>query len=411
MKKIALILMALLILVGCGSKTDTGSKDEPVKLTVWYHPYVGADKKEQLVAVFDGMAETFKKDYPDAEVVFEEIPWANRETKITTALAGGAGPDIFYLIPDQLTQFANDGIITPIDEVLPDTDLSDFTSTSLASVTYKEKLYGLPILRESQTLFYNLDVLEAIGGDANDLPETWEEFQVLADKAKAAGYFARTYDGANTLNATLYPLIWQAGGEVVNDKDEISINNEKSVKAFELLNKWYTEGYISPESIAALDSVEPFLEGKVLASWNTGAMLAKMKENNVRYAIGSPLKGEVEATYGTTGTFVVASTSKNKEAAASLLVAMTNTENSREFNKLTGYIPARVSAQDIFAENPDMAKMAEFVEIARPGVIHAKARIFMPDLTANVQAMLEGSQTPQETADKAAEIIKTHIGG
>lgn len=411
MKKIALILMSLLVLVGCGSKTETPSGDEAVKLTVWYHPYVGADKKEELVAVFEGMATTFKKDYPDAEVVFEEIPWANRETKITTALAGGSGPDIFYLIPDQLTQFANDGIIAPIDEVLPDTDLSDFTETSLASVTYKDKLYGLPILRESQTLFYNLDIVEEIGGDVNNLPTTWEEFEVLAKKAVDAGYFARTYDGGNTLNASLYPLIWQAGGDVVNDKDEISINNEKSVKAFELINKWFREGYVSPESIAASGTEQLFLEGKVLAAWNTGAMLAKIAENDVNAAIGTPLKGEVEATYGTTGTFVVANTSKNKEAAAALLVAMTDADNQRAFNKLTGYIPARVSAQDIFAENPDMAKMAEFVNVARPGVIHAKARIFMPDLTANVQAMLEGLQTPQETADKAAEIIKTHIGG
>ena len=53
--------------------------------------------------------------------------------------------------------------------------------------------------------------------------------------------------------------------------------------------------------------------------------------------------------------------------------------------------------------------MAEYVSIASPGVIHPKARIFMPDLQANIQAMLEGKLSPQEAADEAAKIIQNHI--
>ena len=313
------------------------------------------------------------------------------------------------MIPDQLTQFAENGLVQPLNAYLGDMDMSDFSEQTLASVTYKGELYGLPILRESQTLFYNKAILEEIGGDANNLPKTWEEFDALGQKAVDKGYYARTYDGSNTLNSSLYPLIWQAGGDIVNEKNEISINNEKSVKAFEKVNEWYQNGFISKESITSEDAAPLFLEGKTLAIWNTGGMISLMEDAGMEFVIGTPLKEEKEVTFGVTGAFVVSSKSKNPEMAAKFVEVMTNTENSREFNKVTGYIPPRQSAQDIFDGNENMKKMAEYVQIASPGVIHPKARVFMPDLQANVQAMLEGKLTPQEAADEAAKIIQNHI--
>lgn len=405
-KKILVMLVAAMLLMACGSGNNKGDSNQ---ITVWYHPFVGAEKKEELLKVFSDMEAEFKVENPDITVVFEEIPWADREQKITTTLSANQGPDIYYLIPDQLSQFAENGLVLPLKEHLGDMDLSDYSDQTLASVTYKEDLYGLPILRESQTLFYNKKILEEIGGDADNLPTTWAEFNELGQKAVDAGYYARTFDAANTLNGSLYPLIWQAGGDIVNDNDEIFINNEKSVKAFELINDWYQKGLISKESITSEDSAPDFLDGKILAAWNVGGLIEMMKDAGVEYVIGSPLKEEQEVTFGVTGSFVVSSKSQNPEKATEFLKVMTNTENSREFNKLTGYIPPRTSAQDIFEGDPDMQKMADLVSIASPGVIHPKARIFMADLQANLQAMLEGKLTPQEAADEAAKIIQTHI--
>lgn len=410
MKKLAIVLMVALLITGCSTKKEPEKgNDDAFTITVWYHPYVGAEKKDDLMKVFAGMETEFKSKYEKATVVFEEIPWADREQKITTTLAANQGPDIYYLIPDQLTQFAENGLVQPLNAYLGDMDMSDFSEQTLASVTYKGELYGLPILRESQTLFYNKAILEEIGGDANNLPKTWEEFDALGQKAVDKGYYARTYDGSNTLNSSLYPLIWQAGGDIVNEKNEISINNEKSVKAFEKVNEWYQNGFISKESITSEDASPLFLEGKTLAIWNTGAMISLMEDAGMEFVIGTPLKEEKEVTFGVTGAFVVSSKSKNPEMAAKFVEVMTNTENSREFNKVTGYIPPRQSAQDIFDGNENMKKMAEYVQIASPGVIHPKARVFMPDLQANVQAMLEGKLTPQEAADEAAKIIQNHI--
>lgn len=407
-KRSMLVALVLLTLVGCGSKKGATS-NEAVNLTVWVHPYVGAEKKSEIEAVYAKMTEEFKKTNPNATVTFEEIPWANREQKLTTTLAAKQGPDIFYLIPDQVTQFADKDLIASIDDMVPAKDLEGFSDTSIQAVKYKDKLYGLPILRESQSLFYNKKILEEIGADVNNLPKTWAEFNELGKKAVEKGYYARTYDGGNTLNSSLYPLIWQAGGDIANDKNEVFIDNEKSVKAFTQINQWYKDGFISKDSITVEDSAPLFLEGKVMAAWAANNLIASAKENNVEFVIGSPLKEEVETTFGTTGAFVVSNGSANKEKAVEFLKVMTNEENMKEFNTVTGFIPAREAALSIYDNNPEMKQMAEFTKVARPGVINSQARVFMPDVQAIVQAMLEGSITPQEAATKSAEAIKTYL--
>lgn len=400
-------------LVGCGSKDkkDEGAKsaDGEFTLTVWTHPFVGTELKEDQDQVFNKMAEEFKKEYPKAKIAFEEIPWANREQKIMTALSSSDGPDVFYLIPDMMTQFADKGILEPLDDHLgKDFDAADFSETSLTAVTYEDKKYGLPILREVQTMFYNTDILKEVGGDAENLPETWEEFDALAAKAKEKGYYGRTFEGGSTLNSTLYPFIWQAGGDVVKDNKAV-IDSPEAVEAFKEIKKLYDDGFIPKDSINATEQTV-FQEGKMLAAYGTGYLITSMEEQGKdNYVIGAPLKHKEQATFGTTGMFSVASTSKNKDAAAKFVEVMTSSDNMQEFCKLTNYIPARTSAQVIFDDNERMKELAQYVEIANPGVIHPSARIFMPNVQAKLQAMLEGSLTPEEAAKEANELIQNEM--
>lgn len=418
-KKIGLMFMVLVLIftmAACSEDSEsTGGKvdkNSSATLTVWVHPFVGEDLKDKQKEVFDNMAASFKKEYPNVKVKFEEIPWANREQKLLTALAADQGPDVFYLIPDIMAQFADQGVLTPITDLLGDDwDKSDFEESSIESVTYKNEMYGLPILREVQTYIYNTKILKEIGGDPNNLPETWEEFDELAQKAKDKGYYGRSFEGGATANATLYPLIWQSGGDVISKDGKVLINNKDGLEAFERIQKWYQEDMIPKDSINTIDHFTPFVEGKILAVWGAGLTVSSLKEKGFKdYVIGPPLKQEKMATFGTTGMFVVPSNSKHKELAAQLVAEMTSKESSEAFNSLTKFIPARKSATAIYDGDKDMAKMTEYVQYASPGVIHPVARVVMPTIQAELQAMMEGSKSPKEAADAVAKAIKDEMG-
>ena len=61
------------------------------KVTIWF-----AGTTEALMeAVDDHLVPAFEKANPDIELAVEYIPWGELSTKLTTAFAGGIGPDIF----------------------------------------------------------------------------------------------------------------------------------------------------------------------------------------------------------------------------------------------------------------------------------------------------------------------------
>jgi ABC-type glycerol-3-phosphate transport system substrate-binding protein len=409
------VLILMFAMTACSNNEETSNEGEDGELrgtiTVWIHPFVGEELKDKQNEVFHNMAKTFNEKHPNVKIKFEEIPWANREQKILTALASNQGPDVFYLIPDMMAQFAEQGVLTPITELLGDDwDKEDFPQTSLDAVTYKGEIYGLPILREVLTYFYNTKILKEIGGDPNHLPTTWEEFNALAEKAVEKGYYARGFEGANTPNATIYPLIWQAGGDIIDENGNVVINKPEAVEAFKQVNEWYQKGWIPKDSVNSLDHFTPFVEGKSLTAWGTGLTMSTLRERGFKdYVVGPPLKHREQATFGTTGMFVVASNSKNKRAAAEFIKHMTSTEHMKAFNELTKYIPPRKSAASIYDNDPQMKQLTEYLEYTKPGVIHPVARTIIPKVQAEIQAMLEGKKSPQQAANDAAKAIKEEI--
>lgn len=401
----------VLFLAACSSDNDAdGKEDGEVSgdITVWVHPYTGDAEAEG--AMWDGIIESYNEKFPDVNVNLETIPWANRDQKILTALAANNGPDVFYAIPDQMPQYADVGMLLELDPYLEGYDMDDFVDTALISTTWKDKLYGLPILQEAYTFFYNIDVIEEIGEDPENLPATWEEFEAWAEKAKDAGYYALSYQGGGSMNGTLYPFLWQAGGDVITENDEVMINNAEGVEAFEFLNNFYSNGYFPEDSITALEHDALWQAGELLAVMGSGISLSNMQANaNFDFVIAPPLSNKEQVTYGTTGMFVVPSNSGNPDAAAEFVKIVTETENQRAFNTVTQYIPTRESAKDIFEDQEYLAQLASYTEYALPGVIHPVGRAIMPMIQAEIQSMMAGEKSPQEAADAAAEAIEAEL--
>lgn len=413
-KSILLLVMMLtfsLFLAACSDK-DAGTKSNDGKvdgeITVWVHPYTGDAKNEE--EMWKEITANYNKEFPDVKVNIETIPWSNRDQKVLTALAANNGPDVFYAIPDQMPQYADVGMLLELDPYLDEADLEGFVDTALVATTWKDKKYGLPVLQEAYTFFYNLDVVKAIGEDPTKLPTTWEEFEAWAAKAKEKDFYALSYAGGGSMNGTIYPWIWQAGGDVVTQDSEVKINNADSVKAFEIINKMYQNKYIPEDSITASNHNDLWFGGKIMAILGSGIDITMLKkENKFEFAIAEPLTNKEQLTYGTTGMFVVPSNSDNPDAAAEFVKAVTNAENQRIFNNVTQYIPTQEAAKDIFDSNENMSQLSQYTQFALPGVIHPKGRAIMPFIQAEVQSMMAGEKTPQEAADAAAEKIEAEL--
>ncbi|MCH1626487.1 sugar ABC transporter substrate-binding protein [Ferdinandcohnia quinoae] len=413
MKRFGLLIMLLIMGSLLAACSDDEKADAPTdgklegEITVWAHPFTGGGEPE--AKMWDEIIASYEKE-TGVKVKFEQIPWANRDQKVLTALAANNGPDVFYAIPDQMPQYADVGMLLELDPYLKDNDMDDFVESSLVSTKWKGKTYGLPILQEAYTFFYNKEIIEAIGEDPEKLPATWDEFEAWAKKAKEKGFYALSYQGGGSMNGTLYPYLWQAGGDILTEDNEVLINNEAGVEAFEFINDLYQNKYIPEDSITAMQHDELWDSGKIMAVLGSGISLSNLlAKDNIEFVIAPPLKNKEQVTYGTTGMFVVPSNSDNKAAAAEFVKVMTNSENQKRFNTVTQYIPTRESAKDIFDGQEYLSQLASYTQYALPGVIHPKGRTIMPFIQAEIQAMMAGEKTPKEAADAAAEAIEAEL--
>jgi ABC-type glycerol-3-phosphate transport system substrate-binding protein len=250
----AIILLLMLQNTGCstiagniGQNTQNSTAAPAAKssqpITVWIHPFLGDEGEEE--AMWNSFLKDFSAENPDIKVNLQSISWANRDQKMLSAFSAGKGPDVMYLISDHLVQFANMEVIEALDSYMDNALAGDYNEGALKSVTVNGHVYGLPMLQSVVTYLYNVDLLDKAGVDTKKLPETWEEFDRMCEKVKAIGKLGTNYSGGYNSYMTFYPLLWQAGGDVIDENGAVTVNSPEAVKALTRIVEMYKKGYIS----------------------------------------------------------------------------------------------------------------------------------------------------------------------
>ena len=79
-----------------------------------------------------------------------------------------------------------------------------------------------------------------------EYPTTWEELLAAGPAIKESGNFLTSYAGSleSSLNLSYFPLLWQAGGEVVSeDGTAAAFNSPEGIEALNFVVTLFNEGY------------------------------------------------------------------------------------------------------------------------------------------------------------------------
>lgn len=389
----------------CGSKGNEAVPSDPTevsgKVTMWIYP-IGGDLENTW---WKPKVEEFKKKFSKVDVEVVVQPWANRDEQLTTAIAGNKGPDVVYLIPDQVSQYADTGVLADVTDVVAK-DRDDFRPNALQAMTHEDKLYGVPLLMSVTTTMVNKEVMAAAGVTA--IPETWDQVLEAAPKLKAKGLYVTAYqaDPTATLNLSWYPLLWQAGGEVLTpDGKKAAFNSEAGVKALEFVKKLVDGGYVPKDQLTTLPPIETsaFAQGKVgLTISMASSELALYKLSRDKYEVGPPLKETKQVGYGTVGGLAVLDSAKDAAAAKAWVQFVTSTPVMKDFDKTRNYFPPRKSVGALYADDPLSGGEEKYLDDMRPGVISPQGRALMDLIKPHLQAALLGKVEPKEALDAAA---------
>lgn len=332
MKKLFLFLMILTlvvgVLIGCSRSQETAKESGVVKLTVW-----APEHDEQAVKAYKEIINAFNKENNgkiEAEIKF--IPRANKyayEDKINTAASSNTLPDILMMDGPNVSNYADAGIIQPIDDVVK--DKSAFVDSVITQGTFDGKLYALAPTESTVALFYNKNMLDKAGIYPPTTLEkawTWNEFYEAAKKLtnKEKGIYGVNWTLDYGIIYFSGPFIWSNGGEFISDDGKKAlINSPKAVEAVKFLQKFATEGLVNLQP-----TPDEFETGKaammLMGSWEW----AKLKdypnyEWGITYYPRSP-KGKVVSPSGD-WSFGISTSTKHKKEAGKLLSFILNKEN------------------------------------------------------------------------------------
>lgn len=263
-RMIATLVMTTMMLsiVGCNNEVDTPSgdsvneteieletvsemssseTDEEVILTVWL-PANAENENKVLSEIMDQYNENNKGR---VKVEYEFVPRANAfayEDKISAAVAIDQLPDLLMMDGPNVSNYAFNEIIKPLDNYFSDDDLSDFVDSMISQGTYDDKLYSLGPSESSVLIYYNQEIIDEAGIEIpTKLEDAWsfEEFVEILELVHIEGevYGVNTAPDYGTGEWMTYMptfFIWANGGDIISPdgmKAEGYLNSEKTIEA------------------------------------------------------------------------------------------------------------------------------------------------------------------------------------
>ena len=232
------------------------------------------------------------------------------------------------------------------------------------------KLIAMPWFTDAGLLYYRKDLLEKHGEKA---PTTWEELAATAkkiqDAERKAGnadmqgfvFQAKAYEG---LTCGAVEWLWSyGGGNIVDDKGNITVNNPKAAKALNTAASWI--GTIAPTGVLNYgeeDARGVFQSGNAvfMRNWPYAWSLGNGKDSKIAGKIGVsalPKGGADGKNAATLGGWqlAVSKYSKHPKEAADLVMYMTSKEIQKERAIKGSYnptIPSLYQDKDVLAAAP-----------------------------------------------------------
>jgi multiple sugar transport system substrate-binding protein len=281
---------------------------------------------------------------------------------------------------------------------------SEFIPSTLESVTYDGKEWGVPSVTDTGLLFYRTD-------QAKQAPTTWQQLYQEAAKANPSGiaYQGAAYEG---LTVDFLEVAFAAGGKVLSDDGKKSeINSPANVKALQFMVDGVKDG-------AAPKAVTTMMEEPARLAWEAGKV-SFMRNWPYAYSLSQKapkIKGKFDVAplpsfegAGKAGilgghNMVISSSSKNPGAMLKFIDFMTTkqrlTLNAVKWSKA----PTIASVYD----DAKVKQALPFASDMKQAVEQAKSRPVSPvypqiseAIFKNVNAALSGSTSPQDALKKA----------
>jgi multiple sugar transport system substrate-binding protein len=295
------------------------------------------------------------EDKTGMKIVHTIVPWQTEGAAYATNYAGPNPYDVSYQTSTDLTGLGTKGVL----EVLNSKqwlDNPNFASTkakfipnTITKSTYQGKLYGLPCIIGGTVIFYNKDLLGKAG--VANIPRTETELAAAAAKVQklGGGVWGHNVTLTNKDFAWyfLYHGLHNRGVDIVSkDQSKVTFNVPQAAAALQfyvdLVNKWKVQPPVGQYDRPAGQAL--FKAGRIGFLHDEPSQMTVYRTEKVpfKWDFVNPMGAAGKRTiFSTTGHWVMASKSQNKDAAWEFIKFLSSNAFAGPFGQHYGWAPVR----------------------------------------------------------------------
>jgi ABC-type glycerol-3-phosphate transport system substrate-binding protein len=388
-----------------------GHAKTEVRWLQWKTSEVGEKHMSDLKAAFE-------RDNPDVTLTLVDSPFTGFHDKAITLFQAQKLADVLMIQVDWVAEFADFGMLEPLDEWLarePKAFMDGIFPTFHKK--WLGKQHYLPLHAGCVALYWNTEIFRKAG--LAGPPKNWDEYVAAAKKVTnlEAKVFATTgtlaVEPPTNLTYDIYPLIYQAGGDVIDEKTNKAVfNSPAGVKAVQ----WYVDlvnvHKVSVPGVLSNGEKEKrgnFGAGNVAMMFEGpwGIAIQKRLNPNLQYDIATLPKGATTGTVVRGSLNTMTTQAKDKEAAWKFLRWISGPVGNELWARGTGDFPARkeVAEQPFFKENKLVQAFVQQMLLPNaksPNLGMPQAVQLNKVLTAEIQNAVQGKKPVKQALDDAA---------
>jgi N,N'-diacetylchitobiose transport system substrate-binding protein len=265
--------MASLVVAACGSSSST-SGQESGTLTIWL---MNGSAPTQVI---DGVNADFKAQHPNVTVNVQIQQWSDVTTKLDTAFAGSAPPDVMELGNTLVAKYAATGALADITSQKSNFENSGTWLQSLTdSCTYQGKLYCVPYYAGSRAVIYRKDMFAAAGATVpTSMDDLLAQGQKLMAKYGSDPKFSALYFPGKYWYAAA-PFVWDFGGDIATQSGgqwQGAINSDASQQGLSTLKNITSQLSRADKTGDELKQDQAFAQGHIAMiianGWEVGVI-------------------------------------------------------------------------------------------------------------------------------------------
>ncbi len=372
---------------------------------------------------FDEVAAGFMQQNPNITVTVTSADNQTYKSEIGVRLGSDNPPDIYFSWEGVYAEnFVTAGKALDLTSyVQGDTAWSGkIVSNQFGPFTFNNKIYGIPIIMDGKTFYYNQDIFKELN---LSVPTNWDEFMQVLKVLKGSKYIPISLGNVDdwatghymtTLNQrVVLPDVLKADYALTSDKPFTDPSYVQALKYLQQLVPYFTT---QPNSVTYEQGISDFVNGKAAIYYEQFNQVQYIEPAKFNWSWFDmpPISGAAGDQHALTGApqgFMVFAGTKHPDEAVAFLKYLTSVDVASKMVKETSMISCVDGAINPNTADPKVIQIAATIKAA------TSINIWMDDAMNSevadiylkgIQAMVGGAETPEQVMQavqqKAADV-------